>query len=306
MIFFYNKSSKRDSFIPITEPLPGCWIHIDDAKSEDLHKICYLTGLDSSLLYDALDRYELPRLEALQNHLLIFTRHPIEEGKFLYTNTLTILITPLYFITISPIKSFLIHHILETKGIVVSSTASDWMRDILLWITQEFNIFIRKTRHSVLSQEKELGAVTSEDIYTLTKNEEILNQYLAALDAFALTLEKLFLLGSTSVYKQNKKVVEDILNNVRQSESLCEIIIKNIRSLRDSYQIIFANSLTKTIKLLTALTIIVTVPNIIASIYGMNVRLPFASNPDAFTILMVLILILSGLCGYWFYRKNWM
>ncbi len=77
-------------------------------------------------------------------------------------------------------------------------------------------------------------------------------------------------------------------------------------SLRDAYQVIFANSLAKTIKLLTALTIVFTIPNIVASIYGMNVKLPFAEAPGAFSIIMAIMIALSCLCGYWFYRKKLM
>ena len=306
MLLFYNKPSKADSFALLSEPLPGCWIHVDEAKQEDLQEVCTLTGLDPSLLYDALDRYELPRLERAGDDLLLFIRHPLEEEKALYTGTLTLLLTPNYFITISPVKSFLIQNVLQKKGFVSSSSHSDWMRNLLLWIEQEFNVFIRKIRHSVLSQEKDLGSVTSEDIYALTKYEETLNQYLASLESLLLTLEKLFAMDSTRVYKQKKEMVEDIINHVKQSCSLCEILIKNIRSLRDAYQIIFANSLTKTIKLLTALTIVFTIPNIVASVYGMNVKLPFAEAPGAFSIIMAIMVLLSCLCGYWFYRKKLM
>lgn len=306
MLFFYDKKTNGEGFISVSEPLPGGWIHVDEAKSEDLQKICTLTGLDLAFLYDALDRYELPRVEQLSSCLLIFTRHPIEQERSLHTGTLAILLTHNYFITISPIKSFLLQHVLEKKILIRSSVPSDWMRHILLWIAQEFNLVIRKTRYNVISQEKELSSVTSEYIYALTRYEEILNQYLSSLDASTLALERLLTIESSHVYKQNKEVVEDILNHVKQSESLCEILIKNIRSVRDSYQIIFANSMTKTIKLLTSLTIVVTVPNIIASIYGMNVRLPLAENSEAFLLILGIMLALSSLCGYWFYRKNWM
>lgn len=306
MIRYYSKSLIDDIFISVEDATPGCWIHVEEATNDDLEQICTLTGLDLSLLHDALDRYELPRLEILDDCLLVFARHPVEQERSLYTGTLTLLLTSCYFITISPIKSLLIQYILQKKHLVSSSNASDWMRYILLWVAQEFNLFIRKTRHNVLSQEKELGSVTSEDIYALTKYEETLNQYLASLDSLVLTLESLFHLKSTKVYEQNKEMVEDLVNHVKQSESLCEIIIKNIRSLRDSYQIIFANSLTKTIKLLTALTIVFTIPNIVASLYGMNVKLPFANEPGSFSIIVAIIIALSGLCGYWFYRKNWM
>ncbi|MBX9924262.1 MAG: magnesium transporter CorA family protein [Rhabdochlamydiaceae bacterium] len=307
MLFFYHKASPEEPFCSISKPVPGCWIHAEEADHEDLLEIGSLLGLNPTLLYDALDRYELPRLEIFEKHLILFIRHPVEQERSLYTATLTVLISSDYFITISPIKtSSLIEPVIYKQDLVPSTDTSDWMRALLLWVAQEFNLFIRRTRHNILSQEKEFGAVTSEDIYALTQYEETLNQYLASLDALSLTLEKFFQMPTTSFYTQNKEMVEDILNHVKQAESLCEIIIKNIRSLRDAYQIIFANNLTKTIKLLTALTIVFTIPNIVASIFGMNVHLPLAEHSHSFSILLAIMFLLSGLCGYWFYRKNWM
>ncbi len=307
MLFFYHKTSPLEPFSSISHPMPGCWIHAEEADHEDLLEISSLLGLNPALLYDALDRYELPRLEIFENYLLLFIRHPVEQEKSLYTATLTILISSNYLITISPIKTTnLIEPIIYKQDLDLSCEPSDWMRALLLWIAQEFNLFIRRTRHSILSQEKEFGSVTSEDIYALTQYEETLNQYMASLDALSLTLDHLLHMQSTAVYIQNTEMVEDIYNHVKQAESLCEIIIKNIRSLRDSYQIIFANNLTKTIKLLTALTIVFTIPNIVASIFGMNVQLPLATHSHSFSILLALMFLLSGLCGFWFYRKNWM
>ena len=82
--------------------------------------------------------------------------------------------------------------------------------------------------------------------------------------------------------------------------------MRSIRSLRDSYQIIFTNQLNKTIKLLTALTIILSIPTMIASVYGMNVDLPLAKSTFAFGIVMGLTGLFSIL-GLWiFKRKGWL
>jgi magnesium transporter len=307
MLFFYHKASSEEAFRSISKPLPGCWIHAEEADHEDLLEIGSLLGINPTLLYDALDRYELPRLEIFDKLLLLFIRHPVEQERSLYTATLTLLISDDYFITISPIKtSTWIEPIIYKQDLSDVCNTSDWMRSLLMWIAQEFNLFIRRTRHNILSQEKEFGSVTSEDIYALTQYEETLNQYLSSLDALSLTLDKFYQMPSKTFYIQNKEMIEDIQNHVKQAESLCEIIIKNIRSLRDAYQIIFANNLTKTIKLLTALTIVFTIPNIVASIFGMNIHLPLASHSHSFSILLAIMFVLSGLCGYWFYRKNWM
>ena len=90
---------------------------------------------------------------------------------------------------------------------------------------------------------------------------------------------------------------------MHQSEDVCRVNIKSIRSLRDSYHIIFTNDVNRTIKFLTALTIILSIPIIIVSAYGMNVALPFQNHPYAFLIIMAII-VASSVIAIFFFRKN--
>lgn len=306
MLLFYYKAEHQDHFTQIKELKEGCWIHVEGATGTDLQFISQLTGLQTADLSDTLDFYEFPRTEKIHNNILIFTRHPIEQEGHLHTTTLTILLADSYFITISPSKSILIQDILQKNSFSLFYKSSEFLVQILLKIAYEFNQQIRKKRHSVMAQSKEMNAVDSEDIYSLTEYEEVLNQYTSALNPFHIALENLLKLDINSFHKKAIHEIDDIIISVKQSENLCDTLIKNIRSLRDSYQIIFANKLTKTIKLLTALTIIFSLPNMIASIYGMNVKLPLAEEPYSFSLLMISMFIISALCGYWFYRKKWM
>jgi magnesium transporter len=306
MIYFYFKTAKQEVFSILKEPKHGCWIHVDEATLNDLHHICQLTGLELSDLQDSLDRYELPRIEKLGSSLLLHTRHPIEHEGHLHTMTLTIVLTPHYFITISPIHNHFIQAFVNKKSTFSSLQKFEMLSHLLLRFIQEFTAQIRKARHNVMTQEKEMSRVDSEDISALTKYEEILNQYYSALGSIRAVLESIVQGRFSHVFSTEQSELDDVLNTVKQAEDLCNIVIKNIRSLRDSYQIIFANNLTKTIKLLTALTIIFSVPTMIASIYGMNVDLPIAHEPHAFSILMLIIICCSALCGYLFHRKKWL
>ncbi|MES2198871.1 MAG: magnesium transporter CorA family protein [Chlamydiota bacterium] len=306
MLTFYHKNPKENSFTSISEPEKECWIHADNATSEDIEKICALTNLHITDLLDALDPYELPRLEIIQDNLLVFARHPIEQDPHRHTMSITILITKDYLITISPSTSALVHNLLETAPNNASSKVSDFFTQILLKISQEFAIQIRQQRIILMNRGKEMNTIDSEDIFSLTKQEETLNQYDSCLELFHTALEKAGSAKFPSLCPSCYREIDDILNSVKQSESLCGNLIKNIRSLRDSYQIIFANKLTKTIKLLTALTIIFSIPTLVASVYGMNVRLPLAGNDHAFALLMLIMFVISTSCGYWFYRKKWM
>ena len=308
MIEYYFKTAKDENFLSLPSAKEGCWIHIDEANANDLNEICQLTGLELTDLQDSLDRYEIPRIEKIRNHVLIFTRHPIEHdiAVGLYTSTLTMILTTHYFITISPQKNPLVHSFVSKKGKLSTLQRSKLMIHLLLRMTQDFTSNIRRVRHNVLNQEKEMNNVESDDIAVLTRNEEILNQYLSALEPTHNVLEEITTGRYTSLYEKEQEQLQDLLNAIKQSETLCSIAVKTIRSLRDSYNILFTNNLHKTIKLLTSLTIIFNIPTMIASIYGMNVVLPLSHSSYAFIFIMSLILVMSALALMLFIRKRWL
>ena len=308
MIEYYFKTVKEDTFLSLPGPKEGCWIHVDEATSGDLDEICQLTGLEQADLQDSLDRYEIPRVEKIRNHVLIFTRHPIEHDVAvgLYTSTFTMILTTHYFITISPQKNPLIHSFVSRKGKYSTLQRSKLMINLLLRITQEFTSNIRRVRHNVSNQEREMINVESDDIATLTRNEEILNQYLSALEPTRGVLEGITSGRYTNLYEKDQEQLEDLLNAVKQSENLCSIAVKTISSLRDSYNILFTNNLHKTIKLLTSLTIIFNIPTMIASVYGMNIELPLARHTYSFMLILSMITTLTVVAFIIFRRKRWL
>jgi magnesium transporter len=109
-----------------------------------------------------------------------------------------------------------------------------------------------------------------------------------------------------ALHEKDEEHVDDVVNAIMQSEDLCTMVNKTVRSLRDSYQITFTNNLNKTIKLLTALTIIFSIPTMISSLYGMNVNLPFVEFKHMFGVLFSLIVLFSIVCVYFFRKKGWM
>ncbi|MBX9744844.1 MAG: hypothetical protein K2X08_06520, partial [Chlamydiales bacterium] len=140
----------------------------------------------------------------------------------------------------------------------------------------------------------------------LMQNEEVLNQYLTSIVPMRNLLETMAAGRYVNLHEQDIDLVDDLMIALKQSEDVCRVNIKSIRSLRDSYQIMFTNNVNRTIKLLTALTVIVTIPTIIASIYGMNVSLPFQHAPYAFLMILVITVLGTATAIYLFLRKRWL
>ncbi len=307
MLTIYTKNDIDDEFQVIDKPCAGCWIHIDQVTLEDIQYVCTLTGLEQTDLQDSLDKYEVPRVEKIDDHVLVFTRHPTatrESG--LFTATFTIVMTKHYFITISPTCSHLVQNFISHKPKLTTSQNAKFLIYILLKITQAFTQQIKRIRANVLQQEKEIDHIESEDITNLTMNEENLNQYLSTLLPLRGVLESITSGKYTTLHEKDQDLLEDLLNASIQSEDLCSTNLRSIRSLRDSYQIIFTNQLNKTIRLLTALTIILSFPTMIASLYGMNVKLPVSNSPYAFIFILFFIFGVGFTAYYIFQKKRWL
>lgn len=306
MISYYAKQNKDAEFSYIDAPIHGCWIHVESALPSDLQKICEITGIEFVTLQDALDRYEIPRVEKVGGSIILYLRHPIDVESGLYTITLTIVMTPHYFITITPSHTTFIKNFLTKKNKIPDSHSLKVLVQLLMRITQEFTLHIRRVRHNVLTQQKEMARVESEDILTLTHHEEVMNQYHSSLIPLRNVLESILTGKFITLHEKDQEHIDDVLNAIKQSEDLCAIVNKTIRSMRESYQIIFTINLNKTIKFLTALTIIFSIPTMVASFYGMNVKLPFSEFEHMFGVLWSLTVIFCIYCYRLFRKKGWL
>lgn len=306
MIETYFKTIRDTTFKKIEDFKPGSWIYIKDATQEDLNVVSEITQLDLNDIRDSLDKYELPRAEQVGDSLILFLRHPGDREFGLYTETLTIILTPSFVISISPSRSEIIEMILSSITSLGTTQKAKLLFHIFLKVTQDYTHSIKRLRHSILGYEQATQIVDSNAIIVLTKNEEILNQYLMALVPLRNLLETMAGSRYLHLYEKDIGLLQDLMIGVRQSEDVCRVNIKSIRSLRDSYHIIFTNDVNRTIKLLTALTIIISIPTVIASFYGMNVALPGQDRPYAYLLVLAITVIACFFVLYCFRKNRWL
>ena len=303
MLAIYFKTIRDKDFKKIDTYRNGSLVYINEATLEDLNTLSKIIHIYVSDLRDSLDKYELPRMETIDQNMGFFVRHPSQTDPGLHTETLTIVTTVNLLIVISPHHSEIIEGILSSASLLSTTQKTKLLIYILLKITQEYTNSIKKVRQTIIGVEQPLDRIDSNAIIVLTKNEEILNQYLTSLVPMRNLLDSMSSGRFVKFYEQDLDLLEDLMIALRQSEDVCRVNIKSIRSLRDSYHIIFTNDVNRTIKLLTAVTIVFTIPTIMASIYGMNVSLPFQNTAHAFFLVMG-ITILASIIAIWLFRKK--
>lgn len=307
MLKYYYKSLRSKGFKEIDKPRKGCWMHVESATKKDLMEVVTLTGLSYEDIHDSLDIYELPRFERIGENLLIFVRNPVDDVSkgSSFTETLLLIITPEYLVTISPQENPLIGSIIKEEESMATTQQSKFLLHILLKVAKSFNRYVRSTRIDVIGQKKAIDKVDRSDILVLIESEEVLNRYISAL----VPMEHVFGMISSGKYlklfKEDEELFKDVLIEIQQAVDLGRVTLKSIVSLRDSYQIIFTNRLNKTINILTIFTIVLTIPTVVGSFWGMNVSVPFAENPMAFGLIVWGSIVFSLLVFLGFYWRKW-
>lgn len=306
MLEIYFKTVNDTEFKRIDDIRPGSWVYVKDANLEDLNYIAKIANLDINDFRDSLDKYEQPRIESTDDNVFFFVRCPESNEVGLYTETLTLILTKSLVITITPHHSEIIETLMSSTSTPGTTQKSKLILHILLKITYEYTNSIKRVRHTILGTESPTQVIDSKSIIALTKSEEILNQYLTALVPMRNLLESMSSGRYLNFYESDLELLEDLMIAMRQSEDVCRVNIKSIRSLRDSYHIIFTNDVNKTIKLLTAVTIIFTIPTIVASIYGMNIALPYQNQPNAFLFVMGITFLFCVVTLVLFRKNRWL
>lgn len=309
MLELYYKTTKVKKQAKLKKIRDGVWVDVKNANEIDLEKIVDITGLDYLDLKDSLDPHELPRIERVGSNIIIFIRVPkdhYDKNNLIHTDLLTIVITDKYFITISATENKIVKKMLKKKIDIATTQRGKLLVYLLLNISHEFTRSIKEVRNNVLSQERNINKIKNSDIINLIRSEEILNQHVSALIPMKNVFESIVGGKYIHLYSEDENLFEDLIISIRQSTDLCQVNIKSIKTLRDSYQIIFTNKLNKVIQFLTAFTIIMTIPTIVASLYGMNVELPLSHSPFSFFYVLIISIFISGLFLLIFYKKRWL
>ncbi|MDD4358766.1 MAG: magnesium transporter CorA family protein [Candidatus Pacebacteria bacterium] len=307
MIEIFFKNIKSQSLEKLENVKKGAWINVEDAKKDDLDFVAEITNLNIIDLEDALDVHELPRIERKSGAAIFFVRDAqfFDRNEDVSTTPLTIVITKKYIITISINKSDLIRRFVANGFDFSTTQRSKFLIYTLLNISRNFTKAVKSLNNDVEYQKDKLEKVSNADILKLIEHEELLSGYISALNPMKIVFEAIETGKYIPLYSYDEDLIEDMIISIRQSVEICSTNLKSIESLRESYQIMFTNNLNKTIRVLTSITVILTIPTMIASFFGMNVLIPLQSHPLGFLFILAISCLISFAFLYVFMVKKW-
>ena len=276
MITYFKRAKKEETLEKLNDYAVGSWVKVVNPNDNEVDFLIEKFGLDKDSLLDGLDLYEMPRVEQEGKNIYIYLRVPtaqIENS----TSSFLMIINKSNVITIS-INDLEIFEKLQSSKFLLTNGYSRFVLQTLFYVFKTFSINVRRILKEVKSDKRNIRNLKEKDIFDLVLQEDILNDYLSSFSPLIDIYSRILKIKGLKFKADEKDFIEDLVIDLNQTFNTCNISLKTISNMRDYYSTTLSNNLNRVITILTIFTIFLTIPTVISSIYGMNIK-SLARNP---------------------------
>jgi len=303
MITHYFRTLKDEKLKEVSSVRTGVWTHVVSPGEAEIEELINIYGLDRAIVADAQDMFEVPRFERSNSAGYFFTRYPFDDkDEDIDTAPLLIVMGESFVLTIAQRRVPFIENLVK-KGEVITTKKTNLFIQIMSGLTKSFDNELVRMRRSVHKDRVRLHNIGTKDIARMVSYEHALNEAIAAIIPTNAWLQQLTAGHHMQLFSDDVELMEDLMIANSQLVDSSKMLLRTIQNVRGATEAILTQNLNNTIKLLTALTIILTVPTVVSSLFGMNVPLPLAENANAFWAILVLIFALIALMVYYFSKR---
>lgn len=299
MIQYYYKNPKQTKLQLLNEYKAGVWISVEDPTEQELLSLSEKLNLEPDILLDALDPFEVPRIEKEEEVTYIFARFAYKNGDKISTSPVLIVMSPDFLVTVSIKALPFLGKFVQEKIEFYTTKRTRLLILLLMEMQKDYQRLVNAIHKNIRNISLDLDQIDNKEILTIIKLETLFNDFLFGLEPMAIALKKFATGKFIKLYEEDEDLVEELLVDNEQLILLCKVNQKGIFNLRESHYSVLSNNLNKTMKLLTSVTVILTIPTMVSSFFGMNIGLPFQNHPLAFLFVISITLLLSfGLLAF--------
>ena len=286
----------------------GCWVALTKPTNEELQTVSRETGIDIDDLRAPLDDEERSRIEQEGDCVIVLVDIPSLDEKDRYvTIPLGIYMTKQAIVTVcleeTPVlRAFMNNRVRE----FYTYKKTRFVFQILYRNATSYLRYLRIIdRKSEQIEEKLHISQKNKELIELLELEKSLVYFTTSLRSNETVLEKLLRTDKVKKYPEDEELLEDVIIENKQAIEMANIYSGILSGTMDAFASVISNNLNVVMKFLSTVTIVLSIPTLIASLFGMNfVNIPLGDNPHGFLIVTVCTLVLTALVTIFFQRKN--
>jgi magnesium transporter len=311
MIQYFKNSNGQT--IEIDQPEKGIWVNlVPPFRDEEFIDLSDTLHIPIEFLRDSLDIDERPRFEKGDDVKFVVIKTPTENNSFndsdafYITIPICIILTETQIVTVNSFDNGAIKKFLNSFQKRHPDKKNIIILKVLEKVVQNFMEFLKEINHRRNQYENSLYESNSnEDLLNLMRIQKSLVYFVTALRSNELLMMKLERTNFLGLDEDERELLNDLIIDTSQALEMANIYTNILTSTLDAFASIISNNLNAVMKRLTSITIVLSLPALVAGIYGMNVEIPFMHSPHAFYIPVILSLLVSFLLSWYFMKRKW-
>ena len=292
----------------------GAWINIIDPTPYELKVVSNLTQVEPDFLRSALDDEERSHIDIEDDSVMVLTNVPICRDDDSYDALpLAIILTEEVIITVCLEETPVMNEFNErTSKLFRTFKKTRFLFQILYKSATYFLKYLRQiSKTSDEIEDKLRDDMKNSEILRLLTLQKGLTYFNAAIRSNGAVLDKLLRMrNNTSLtpilkaYEEDEDLLEDVIIENKQAKEMVEMYSKILARIADTFSSIISNSQNLVMKFLAAMTIIIAIPTVVSSFFGMNVPVPFAENAHGFLYVMCIAFSISIVSAYVLWHRD--
>lgn len=297
----------------IDKPEDGVWVNVvPPFKEEEFVDLSDQLDIPIEFLRDSLDIDERPRFELADNVKFLVIKTPTENNSFndsdayYITIPICIILTHNHIVTVNSFDNGAIKKFLHTFQKRHPDKRSMMVLKVFEKIVQNFLEYLKEINQKRNQYEQSLYDSNSNvDLLKLLRIQKSLVYFVTALRSNEMLMMKLERTNFLQLTDDEREFLQDLIVDTSQALEMANIYTNILSGTMDAFASIISNNLNTVMKRLTSITIILSLPILVTSIYGMNVDIPYQHSNHAFYIPVVISLIVSLIISGYFMKKKW-
>lgn len=310
--------SEKNNFQQLSDETieKGCWINLIKPSGEELRLVVERTGAPMDFLKAALDAEESSRIEIEDNSILVITNIPIMEDETSFdTLPLGVILTPDYLITVCLKDNRVMSYFNNDNTRFFSTNRKT--RFLFQILYRSAILYLRYLKYiNQQTDEIELNirkSMKNKALFQLLQLEKSLVYFTTALKDNGVVMQKLLRLRNNRNFQhllesdeEDEDLMEDVIIENKQALEMVEMHRNILSSMMTAFASIISNNLNFVMKFLTTMTILLAVPTMLASFWGMNVKVPWGDAISSLGFLYVSIIsaVITGFTAYILWKKG--
>ncbi len=313
MIKIYNTDLKTNETKEIDEFKKGSWINLVSPSPEEIKKVCNAINIEPDFIHYSLDPEEKARIdiEDEDSTVLFIVDVPATEknnDSLIYTTIPLgmIVVRDDFFITVCSRKNKVIENF-EKKQVKNFATykKSRFILQLLYMNSSFFLNYLKQINKEIeITESKLKDSLRNEELLKMLSLEKSLVYFTTSLRSNELVMEKTMRGKVIKLYEEDEDLLEDAIIENKQAIEMGKIYSDILSGTMDAYASLISNNLNVVMKFLASITLVISVPTMISSFWGMNLNLPLMNNNLGFFIIITIAVILTLLITWWLKKKD--